>query len=272
MSLRLPRVFVGSSIEGLEFAYAVQENLDYDAEVTVWNQGVFKPGNVVVSRLVAALRDFDFAVFVFTPDDVLEMRGQRFSAVRDNLVFELGLFIGRLGLDKCFFVTPRNVKALHLPTDLLGVVSLTYNGDRADGRLIAALGAACNQIRAAFRHAEAERPDVLAHSSFEAYLRAWDEDLKDARAAVRNIDSDPRSEEFQAANADIMKIFAFLESLSDRVLAGDLDEDVVRAKFQTPVLSFWPFFAISRVPAGQADSEDVWRELPRLGQLFQRWK
>lgn len=272
MSPRLPRLFIGSSIEGLKVAYAVQENLDYDAEVTVWNQGIFAPGNVIVSKLVAALREFDFAIFVFTPDDVVEMRGKRFSSVRDNVVFELGLFIGRLGLEKCFFVVPRHVEALHLPTDLLGVVSLTYNNERTDGRLVAALGAACNQIRSAFRQAESEKPDTIAHSSFETYLQIWEEDLKEARAGIRNLDSDPRSDEFQQASPDIMKVFAFLESLSDRVLAGDLAEDVVREKFRSAVISFWPFFAISRVPPGQADAEEYWRELPRLGQLFQRWK
>ncbi|MGK6316024.1 nucleotide-binding protein [Neorhizobium sp. DT-125] len=272
MSPRLPRVFIGSSTEGLQVAYAIQENLDYDAEVTVWNQGVFGPSSIVLSKLVSALREFDFAVFVFTPDDLVEMRGGKFSAVRDNVVFELGLFIGRLGLESCFLVKPRNIQTLHLPTDLLGMVSLTYNDERSDGRLVAALGAACNQMRSAFRQAEAREPETISHASFETYLQIWDEELRGARAKIRNMDSDPRSEEFQAASSDIMKIFAFLESLADRVLAGDIAEDVVREKFHAAVMSFWPFFAISRVPPGQGDAEDFYQELPRLGQLFQRWK
>jgi CAP12/Pycsar effector protein, TIR domain len=47
--------------------------------------------------MVKAVDGFDFGVFIFRPDDVVTMRKKEYSAVRDNVVFELGVFVGKLG-------------------------------------------------------------------------------------------------------------------------------------------------------------------------------
>jgi hypothetical protein len=141
------RVFVGSSVEGLSIAYAVQENLEYDSEVTVWSQGTFEPSQTTIESLDKEIDHFDFALFVFTSDDVTRIRGQHFSAVRDNVLFELGLAIGRLGRQRSIILMPRENDPIRLPTDLLGVAPVTYNPLRSDGNMAAALGPACNQMR-----------------------------------------------------------------------------------------------------------------------------
>lgn len=66
-----PRVFIGSSVEGLNVAYAVQQNLLHEAEVTVWDQGVFELSRTTMESLAKALAENDFAVFVFSPDDLV---------------------------------------------------------------------------------------------------------------------------------------------------------------------------------------------------------
>jgi hypothetical protein len=142
-----PRIFVGSSSEGLDVAYAIQANLDHDAEVTVWNQGIFEPSKYTLESIINALESSDLGVFVFTPDDVVTMRGKEQQAVRDNVLFELGIFIGHLGRNQSFIVIPKGIKDFHLPSDLLGLTSLSYNSSRQDRNLQAALGPACNQLR-----------------------------------------------------------------------------------------------------------------------------
>src|SRR6185369_15374111 len=92
-----PKTFIGSSVEGLSVAYAVQQNLQYQSEVTVWDQGIFHLSTSALDSLTEVLDRSDFGVFVFTPDDILNIRGEENRAVRDNVLFELGLFIGRLG-------------------------------------------------------------------------------------------------------------------------------------------------------------------------------
>lgn len=141
-----PRVFIGSSVEGLDIAYSIQENLSYDANCTVWTQGIFKLSNYALDSLINALENFDFGIFVFNPDDIINIRSVQFNSVRDNVVFELGLFIGKLGKERVFYVTPDKAENFHLPSDLQGVIAGKYEL-REDGNLLAALGPFCNQIR-----------------------------------------------------------------------------------------------------------------------------
>ena len=141
-----PRVFIGSSKEGEEVANAIHANLDEETECVVWTQGVFGLSDSNIESLTRKINESEFAVFVFTPDDSLTMRGKLFSAPRDNVVYELGLFSGALGRERCFFVTPRR-STIHLPTDLLGMTAGSYDERRRDNDLQAAVGPFCTKVR-----------------------------------------------------------------------------------------------------------------------------
>lgn len=145
-----PAVFVGSSSEGLEFARAIRSLLVDDAEVKVWREGTFGVSDVTVEALLNALPRFDFAVLVLSPDDLTVSREQRSASPRDNVIFELGLFMGRLGRSRTFMVRPRDGD-LKLPSDVAGVTPALYGWPRADGDIRAAVGAACDDIRQAIR-------------------------------------------------------------------------------------------------------------------------
>src|ERR1022692_3247619 len=73
------KVFVGSSVGGLSHARAVKQNLDYDAWVRLWNQGIFRTGSYPLDDLIAALDDADFGAFIFLPEDILILNRQNQS-------------------------------------------------------------------------------------------------------------------------------------------------------------------------------------------------
>jgi len=140
------RIFVGSSKEQLPLAYAVQDCLAGDAEVTVWTQGVFESTKSALESLLAVLDRMDFGIFIFAPDDLITMRGKKVQTARDNVVFELGLFIGRLGRGRGFIIAPDGHE-FHVPSDLLGTMPALYDPIRAKAEPAPALASACNQIR-----------------------------------------------------------------------------------------------------------------------------
>jgi hypothetical protein len=144
-----PALFIGSSTEGQELAFALQEGLDADAEVEVWSQGVFGLTETTLESLVLALDRFDFAALVVTPDDLSVKRGNSAPVPRDNVVFELGLFIGALGRERTFLVSDRT-KTIEFPSDLAGVTRATF-APHSSGNLVAALGAASTRIRGAMK-------------------------------------------------------------------------------------------------------------------------
>jgi hypothetical protein len=105
---------------------------------------VFGLSQGTLESLVGALDDFDFAVLVLTPDDLLTSRDQTTPAPRDNVLFELGLFMGALGRQRTYVLYDRT-STIKLPSDLAGVSAATYE-PHSNGNLEAALGAAATRI------------------------------------------------------------------------------------------------------------------------------
>lgn len=143
---RKPRVFIGSSVESLPIADAINQNLDHQSEVTIWRNGTFNLSNTTIDSLLQKTTSVDYAIFIFSPDDLSVIRNKEEKIVRDNIVFELGLFIGKIGKERCYIVKPRGVD-LHLPSDLLGLTTADYEPNRSDGDLASALNFACTQIK-----------------------------------------------------------------------------------------------------------------------------
>lgn len=140
------RVFVISSAEALEVARIIQNAMAHDGFlVTLWTDGVFKVASYALESLESAVDESDFAIAVAHSDDMTLFRGQDWPTPRDNVVFELGLFMGRLGRKRAILMEPREDK-IKLPSDLSGITTIPYTYE--PGKDAAALMApACNILR-----------------------------------------------------------------------------------------------------------------------------
>ncbi len=141
-----PVVFIGSSKESLPIAEAIESNLDgKDIIVQPWTDGVFGASQFILTELEKQVQASDFAVLVLGADDVVESRAEISDAPRDNVIFELGLFMGALSHERTFMVIPHDCD-IKIPTDLLGLIPLKYkSGDSND--LTTLLAPICDQLR-----------------------------------------------------------------------------------------------------------------------------
>lgn len=142
-----PKLFIISSVEALEIARQVQTALAYDALCTVWTDGVFFASSYPLESLEKAVEQSDFAVAIAQADDIItDARGDKGTVLRDNVIFELGLFMGRLSRHRTILVHPKK-KDLKLPSDFHGLTMASFEPG-PDDELAARLGPACTQIRA----------------------------------------------------------------------------------------------------------------------------
>jgi len=133
----------------------------------VWDQDVFNPGEGTLEALSEALDVYDFAILALTADDIAISRDNSNPIPRDNVIFELGLFMGGLGCDRAIAVHEQNID-LRLPSDLLGITTVRFR--RQDtGNLVASVGSACGRIATWMRkvgdreriHAPQRRVDIV---------------------------------------------------------------------------------------------------------------
>lgn len=141
------KVFLISSVESLPIARIIQNSFEHDDFLTtLWTDGVFRAANYTLEALEEQLDDSDVAIAIAHGDDLTQFRGQDWPSPRDNVVFELGMFMGKLGRSRAILMEPREEK-VRLPSDLSGITTIAYRYEA--GKDSAALMApACNRLRA----------------------------------------------------------------------------------------------------------------------------
>lgn len=151
------RVFIGSSSESLPLVGLIHRELDkLGMTIVPWNQGVFRPGDYALERLIEIVNDYDFGIFVIGPDDIGLIRGKNVLIARDNVIFEAGIFFSQLGRMRTLLVRPDKPSddsdpPFHLPSDLKGLTDIGYTPPDTPADLRAKIGAACVAINEAIK-------------------------------------------------------------------------------------------------------------------------
>lgn len=131
---KLMEIFLGSSSEAKDYMEEIALKLEeLKTEPLLWNasgKNIFIPGTNTIDALIAIAERVQAAIFVFNADDktwneksALEVS----NSVRDNVLFEYGLFMGALKKENVCFVCKGNPK---LASDLKGITYI--DGDLGD--------------------------------------------------------------------------------------------------------------------------------------------
>ena len=141
-----PIMFLGSSVEGLPLAKEIESAFMHENVVirTWYTSGVFGPSHIPIDDLISQVKECDFAAFVFGPDDKIHSRDKNHAAPRDNIVLEMGLFIGKLGRERVFMIKEHKAD-LKIPSDLVGIKPVEYVC-KSGGKLADLVGTVRNDI------------------------------------------------------------------------------------------------------------------------------
>jgi Predicted nucleotide-binding protein containing TIR-like domain len=101
-----PSLTAAAALGVVQTAKLIAHELEDVAAVEPWwTSDAFRPMASTLSSLVDRCRDFyDFGLFLLTPDDHVVVRGTKARAPRDNVWFELGLFLGTLRERRTFAI------------------------------------------------------------------------------------------------------------------------------------------------------------------------
>ena len=146
-TLEKPSLVIFSSGKLVPEAEAVRDKLSRKFLVTAWTDGFFRSNELPLDTFLKNLLCFDAAVVILGADDLRESEkdgGARVRVPRDNVIFELGACMSRLGTQKTFIVCPEAPPVV-LPSYFKGIYPLTYQ-DRPDQNRQAAIATACTAI------------------------------------------------------------------------------------------------------------------------------
>jgi hypothetical protein len=158
------KIFVASSTEALKDARQVCTWIrEADCEPNLWCDS-YGPGEHTVISLKRTAMASDAAIFIFSEDDKISFRGNLLSSPRDNIIFEIGLFIGSFeneSIKRAIYCVTGEVK---VASDLAGLTCLQLDTKSKAPQCRQKIIQWCNEIK------KMPRQNTVARTSTKAGL------------------------------------------------------------------------------------------------------
>jgi predicted nucleotide-binding protein len=116
------------SAEALDIARCIRIGLKHvTRHIAIWSdEQIFESGSYPLEALEKEVNHADFAIALAEPDDIIRSRDRTQATVRDNVIFELGFFMSRLGRARSLLLVPRGTD-VKLPSDFKGLTPIGYS-------------------------------------------------------------------------------------------------------------------------------------------------
>lgn len=137
-----------SSAEAIRIGRTGHIQFEHESRICFknWPDGIFNPSSYPLDDLEAQLDKVDFAIAIAQNDDITLSRNEKAYSPRDNVIFELGLFMGRLGRRRTILMKPNGIQ-IKLPSDLTGITTIDYPADIKDGEEQSSMNVAWEKVR-----------------------------------------------------------------------------------------------------------------------------
>jgi hypothetical protein len=176
-------IFIASATEDASVMMLVVESIinanhsksaPFFLQPVPWNKTEWTLNQANLHSIIEFPKKYDYGCFLFTPTDTVISRNLKSFRVRDNVIFEFGLFVSQNdGLKKSFIIHP-DESNLKLASDLSGIVTAKYFHSEDQQSLSTNIGIAVETIFKAVEKHENEKIErsEKAVSTSIASLRA----------------------------------------------------------------------------------------------------
>jgi predicted nucleotide-binding protein len=97
--------------------------IDFGVESVILKDKPNSGAKTIIEKFELYAQSCDFAIALFSPDDIVNSKGKQYFQARPNTIFELGWFCGKLGRDKIMLLLQDGTEIF---SDFQGIIQIRF--------------------------------------------------------------------------------------------------------------------------------------------------